>query len=127
MKKAIIIILEFINVIDLIILTDGFKKVWWTIPISGVMSVVLIAYAVLFHIFRLVYLYNIVDHKYLWIVLQTIVLSAVFILFFTVKLTFEYNMLYDMTMYVLYIITIAIDGIAIKKHIDFNKRTASES
>ncbi len=128
MKKAIIIILEFINAIDLIILTNGFKKVLWTeVPVSGVLAAVLISYAVIFHVLRLLYLYNNAEHKNILKVLQTIVLLTIIILFFTVKLTFEYNSIYNRIMFDLYLITIAIDAVAMRNLIKFNKEAASDT
>ncbi|MCR5355711.1 MAG: hypothetical protein K6E43_09005 [Lachnospiraceae bacterium] len=128
MKKIIIIIMSIINFIDLALLTNGFKRVLWTsIPITGMLVSVLVGYAILFHIFRLTYFYNISDNKNLMKALQTIVLSAVIILFFAIQSVDEFNMFYSTSMFGLFIISVGIDGSVLRKYFNMNQEVSLDS
>lgn len=122
MKKIIIIIMLIINFIDLALLSNGFKHVLWTsIPITGMLVSVLVGYAILFHIFRLTYFYNISDNKNLMKALQTIVLSVIIVLFFVIQPVDEFNMFYSTSMFGLFIISVGIDGSVLRKYFNMNQ------
>ncbi len=128
MKKIIIIIMSIINFMDLALLTDGFKRVLWTsIPVTGLLASVLVGYAILFHIFRLTYFYNISDNKNLMKALQTIVLSAVIILFFAIQPVDGFNMFYSTSMFGLFIISVGIDGSVLRKYFNMNQEVSLDS